>query len=227
MNKLIDSLRIVAATVLAFFPIMGMALINIFILDFTMNTISITLVIVLQLASFALGYEIFKTIIKLGVMDFITKLFATPKLDLLIPTKDAETQLFDAHQFLSLFHSGQLNFQEGVLRIWGDWRGRELGQRTRVETIDYDKSSTQMKMVFKNGNILRVVNPKNIFYSTTYFKIQQADTIQWEWKSKDKAEMNYFFYEKLNNEILTTSSVKWNDLKKHTSLGEAAMIFLY
>ena len=143
---------------------------------------------------------------------------------IIAPGPDSGCKKYSASEYTRTFNSNENLFKKGTIRIWGDWRGRNLNKEHEIDSITF--SENKLTVLFKNQLFLIISNPGIILESKTFLKVFSADSVSWNWKeSKSKREL-YFNYKKCENEIITETNSEWKSVKMDIISGMDALLML-
>lgn len=181
--------------------------------------------IIFILLGLFLGYIVYITARRRGFDEFSTALNASPDLDNLEPTADSDFRKLDTQEYFEKFTTGNRLCSGGYIRIWGDFRSRQLDIYNEISQVKLDMSDV-LTIEFTNNNKVTIVNPKAIYESTTYLKILEASEIIWEWVDNETNKKLYFNYRVEKRSIRTKTNSDWKSYKIDTLLGEPA-IFIF
>jgi len=229
MSRLSKILRHIVASFFGLIVFAGLSLIGVLIIYTSDNDNDIGLIISLALALLGLylGYKIYVVILRRGILEFLTAIHATPTLDNLPLTDQSDVKQLSAQEFAEKFRNKENIFSGGIIRIWGDWEGRNLESINELLSVDYEKNEEILKIVFLNNSKLTIWRPDNVFESESYLKINEAEKIKWEWLSNiDKNTYNYFLYEIDGKEVRIKTNANWNSNKYDTILGQPALFMI-
>jgi len=174
-----------------------------------------------------LGYKIYAVILRRGILEFLTAIHATPTLDNLPLTDQTDVKQLSAQEFAERFSNKENIFTGGIIRIWGDWEGRDLESINELSRVEHEMNEGILKIVFLNNNKLTIWHPDYVFESESYLKINEAEKIKWEWLSNiDKNSYNYFIYELDSKEVKIRTNTKLNSNKYDTILGQPALFMV-
>ncbi len=172
------------------------------------------------------GFYVFKTVMQVGVIKFMSTNASSPDLDNLKVTPSDGYQIIEIEKFVESFDKEPTDFYGGNVKIWGDWQGRDLEKINEISAVEYEKESSVLSLNFKNGNKLLITKPNLIIAGKTYLKIVKAEKIEWQWETV-LTNCNFITYTLNEKEIEMHSNVKWSSLRTFLSIGEPALMILY
>ena len=225
MKTLREILSIIASGFYGLITIAGLGLLGFLFYDGIKGFSGILLFIVFILLGLFLGYVVYITARRRGFIEFATAVKATPDLDNLEPTSDSDFRKLNANDYFENSSKGDRLFSGGFIRIWGDFRSRQLNIHNEISQVKLDMSDV-LVIEFTNNNKVTIVNPKTIFESASYLKILEATEIIWEWIDTDSNQRFYFNYLVNKRSIKTKTNSDWKSYKIDTILGQPA-IFIF
>jgi len=225
MKTLRNILSIIESGFFGLMTIAGLGFLGFLFYNEIQGSLGIFLFILFILLGLFLGYAVFITARRQGLVKFLTAVNASPDLDNLEPASDSDFRKLNAQEYFEKFSSGDKLFSGGYIRIWGDFRSRQLDIHNEISRVKLDMSDV-LVIEFTNSNKLTIVNPKTIFESTSYLKILEASEIIWEWIDKNSDQRFYFNYLVNKRSIKTKTNSDWKSYKIDTILGQPA-IFIF
>jgi len=208
-------------------PIIGFGIIGMAIYASLPNALGVLSIGVLICLGAWLGYSIFKKVTRVGPIELMTALSASPELDNLIPVADSDTQLLAPSEYACAIKKKENRFTGGSIRVYGDWFGMPYAQFHEIETADYKPLNKELIIRFIGGEVLTISRPKHIFDSTRYMKILNADAIRLEWLSHDEVnqkDLNYLYYKKIDQQVNLETNIVALESGTETSLGDPAIV---
>ena len=175
------------------------------------------------LAGLFFWYQIYITASRRGIAEFVSRQDASPDLDNLAPTSNSNYRKLTAREYFDLHQKGELLFKGGSLRIWGDFRERQLETAHLIDRVQLDEPNT-LQLLFSSGNRLTIHKPETILESPTYLKILSANSIKWEWFDEQQKRTCYFSYHLQNSRISTYTNSSWESHDMDILLGEPAVV---
>lgn len=172
------------------------------------------------------GFYVFKTVIQVGVIKFMSTNASSPDLDNLKAIPSDSYQSMKIEKLVESFKQEPADFNGGNVKIWGDWQGRDLEKINEINAIEYEEEGNILTISFKNGNKLLITNPDLIIAGKTYLKIIKAEKIEWQWETI-LADFKFTTYTPNEKKIETKSNTKWSSLRTFLSIGEPALMILY
>jgi len=225
MKTLRNILAIIVSGFYGLITITGLGIVGFLLYDGIKGSLGIFLFIIFILLGLFLGYAVYIIARRQGLVTFLTAVNASPDLDNLEPASDSDFRKLNAQEYFEKFASGDKLFSGGYMKIWGDFRSRQLDIFNEISLVKLNMSDVLM-IEFTNGNKVTIVNPKTIFESTTYLKILEAKEIIWEWIDKNSNQRFYFNYLVNKRSIKTKTNSDWRSNKIDTILRQPA-IFIY
>lgn len=175
-----------------------------------------------------LGFEIFQKVQRVGIVDFMSVVAASPDLDNLDPTTDSKTRQLTPGQLASLVRKDRHVCRGGTLKVFGDWHGRPYRNFLEIRQINYDKRQKQMLISFSKNTRLIIDEPDHILESPSVLKILSAKGARVEfWHQKEHApvERSYFKnYRVSGNRLETDTNIDWVEQKMDAVIGQDALI---
>ena len=148
---------------------------------------------------------------------------ASPDLDTLLPTVGDGILKLSAKELQIMFETDQFNIvKEMTISIWGDWDGRKLNHKHELEHILFNEENDVLTFCFKDGCLLKVKAPENIFLASSYLKVLNAKEILWQTPSNNQMP-NRYSYLKTKSGIKTKSNTQWKPHKFDMGLGMNAL----
>lgn len=222
------ALNFISGIFLGLGPIIGLGLLGIAIYAGYPSTPGIVIASLPLLAGIWIGYNIFKKVLIVGPIEFMSAKHASSDLDNLIPGDDSKTKLISASEYVNSIKQKTNLFQGGSMRIYGDWFGKPYDNLHKVVGADYDDSLNELIIRFSEGEVLTIVNPKNIFEASTFMKILEADSIKLEFlhATQDQTANNkyYLLYRYMKSKVKAETNVDWYKPSFDTSLGAPAIV---
>lgn len=192
------------------------------------NFIGITILVVLEILAFWVGFKIFKRVQILGPSEWLTFIHASPDLDNLEPTKDSATKRKSPEELVNQINLKENTCKGGTIRIFGDWLGRPYDNYHELNTAQFDQTLNLLTLHFTKGEQLEIYNPEHIFEASTFLKIVKADSIKLTFFDPNKTqtkENQYLRDYRLNDKKITTkASPNWYKPTFDVSLGEPALM---
>jgi hypothetical protein len=225
MKTLRNILSILISGFYGLITIAGLGFLGFLFYDGIKGFLGILLFVIFILLGLFLGYVVFITARRRGFVEFATAINASPDLDNLEPTSDSYFRKLNTQEYFEKLTNGDKLFSGGYIRIWGDFRSRQLDIFNEINRVRLDMSDV-LVIEFTNDNKVTIVNPNTIFESTSYLKILEATEIIWEWIDKDSKERFYFNYLVNKRSIKTKTNSDWKSYKIDTILGQPA-IFIF
>ncbi|MGK0364686.1 MAG: hypothetical protein ACI85O_001744 [Saprospiraceae bacterium] len=172
------------------------------------------------------GFYVFKTVMQVGVMKFMSTNSASSDLDNLEATRSDSFQTIEIEKLVESFEREPTHFHGGNVKIWGDWQGRDLENINEITTIEYEDESSILTITFKNGNKLLLTNPQWIIAGKTYLKNVRSEKVEWQWE-RVLEDTKFTTYTRKEKKIETNSNMKWSSLRTFVSIGEPALMISY
>jgi hypothetical protein len=205
--------------------IAGLGILGFLFYNEIQGSLGIFLFILFILLGLFLGYAVFITARRQGLVMFLTAVNASPDLDNLEPASNSDFRRLNAQEYFENFARGDKLFSGGYMKIWGDFRSRQLDIFNEISCVKLNMPDV-LVIEFRNDNKVTIVNPKTIFESTSYLKILQATEIVWEWIDKDSNKRFNFNYLVNKRFIKTRTNSDWKSNKIDMTLGQPA-IFIF
>lgn len=218
-------MNIITGSILGLAPILLGGLFSVFIYDAWPNQYGIIGIGIVMLLSFLLSYSIFSTISRIGGNEFISRVWASPDLDNLIPPEGGDVKLLELDEIEAHFLNEKI-FSECSITLWGDWQGKPYVPNQEVKNVNYEKAEEALIIEFKSGSKLRVLKPEKLIIAPSYLKILRASEIVWDTQLKlnkksdpENVSKKYIYSKK---RILTYSDPR-GKISFHASLGAIAV----
>jgi hypothetical protein len=225
MNKPINFLTGILAGLA---PLVIAGIFGVLIYNELPNTAGIFIGVLLGLLAAWLGFEIFQKVQRVGIVDFVSVVVASPDLDNLEPTEGSKTKRRSPGELADLTHKNRHLFKGGSLKIFGDWHGEPYRNFLELLRIDYDEQEKQMVINFSKNTKLIIDEPDHILESPSVLKILSAKAVRIEfWHQKEHApvERSYFkSYRVAGNCLETDTNIDWTDQQIDAAVGQDALI---
>lgn len=213
---------------LGILPVTGAALIGLFIYNDFPNMVGISICATLLILSTYVGYQIFRKIQIIGLIEFVTATTASPELDNLELSPSSSTKKRTAEEISHLISINQNLIQSGCIRIFNDWYGKPFELELVLDCSKYDSEQDLLTIKFNSGEFLEIFAPREIQESTTFLKIIDANRIKLSNANYGRShisERSYFLdYVKLANSFETKSNLDWRKPFFDVSLGSPALV---
>jgi hypothetical protein len=98
-------------------------------------------------------------------------------LDELEPTEGDGVLKLTPEELLDSFLKNKIELGECTISIYGDWEGRKLNVRHKLTSVEFHSKKNILTLSFSDNCLLKIRNPKLIFYTSSYFKIVKATEI--------------------------------------------------
>lgn len=226
MKTITEIFRIIYALVVGFLASLGIGVFAVLILDKNRNVLGIVPTMVIGLFALFVGYQIYNTVRRRGVADFVNALKASPDMDNLDPSDDSMVRKVSVKEFVDFVNEGNNFFKGRNIRIWGDWNGRKLENIHQLKRAKYKDGERLLEIAFRDKSQVYIWNPQRIIETDTYLKILKADKVRWEWKSINQKSVFYYDYRVENGKIKTGTNSDWKGDEMDTLLGEPAIFML-
>jgi hypothetical protein len=181
-------------------------------------------VIILGLAVVA-AYYAYMFAASQGLIDTMGADTFSSDLDNLTPVESDTLRKLSPETLVSNFAQGEHWFKGGNLKVWDDYKKRQLDQYSDIANIHYDPSEHLLTIDFKNQNQLCVWHPDKIYETSTYLKVISASKVVWKWGYKYQHEY-YFEYVLQDKKIVTNTNVNWKVGIYDLSVAHPAVIIL-
>lgn len=208
------------AIIQAIITFSGLALISVVLYYKTPQPFNYLLGLIALVISFFVARFVYRLFIKRGVLETMTGDNATFDLDELEPTPGSGVHKIDASELPAAFANDLFFPQHVSLCIWGDWNGRALNQKHKINGIYFDNDKNILSFEFHNKYLLKIRSPKTVLYSSSYIKITNATEVLWQVSSYKKKQYSYL---NAGKKILTKSNTKWKPDNLDFGIGKNAI----
>jgi len=192
------------------------------------NFTSLIISALILIFSFWLGFQIFKKIQSIGLIEFLTATHASPDMDNLQPSKESGIKCLDAIDYSNSFTEGTNLCKGGTLRIYGAWYGKPYENNRTIIATKFNQKTNTLEFTFSNFEKMVITNPSKIMEGEYYLKVMEANKISIrvnkDENESDKIEPSFLEYTQSNKEIIIQSNMK--NIKNHRdiSLGSPALM---
>lgn len=145
--------------------------------------------------------------------------FSSPDLDHLVPTVGSGVKEIEKEELAKLYQTGAWKPDTGALKIWGDWKEKNLDKPKKLTAIAFNKKTNQLVISFNIGRV-QVLSPRTIHITSSSLKIMYADKILWNWEGKSA-----LIYEKVGHEIKRTSNIELKLSEFDIDIAQPALMF--
>ena len=96
---------------------------------------------------------------------------------------------------------GDLKFNGGTLRFWGNWFGRPMDNYHEIKNVEFYIEKNILILTFNEEEKLKIWNPSSLEIEKKELRIKRADKILFEWHlyGEDKIGENLRFESYTNN----------------------------
>lgn len=171
------------------------------------------------------AYMTYSFTVSQGVLTAIGGETFSSDLDTLEPIESDGVRKLSAQALADNFAQGEHWFKGGTLRLWDDYKKRQLNESNVIESIHYDPDEEVLVIDFKNQNQLTVWHPAKIYEASTYLKIIRASKVVWKWDYQHQHQY-YFEYVKEDKRIATRTNIDWIIGRFDLSVAHPAVIIL-
>ena len=226
MQTIIEAFKSVAAVVMGMLAAAAVGLFGLLIYDKNRDVLGMVLACFVALLALYVGYQVYRTVKRRGVLEFSAAVQASPDMDNLEPLADGEVRQLSVTEYVALLNSGQSFFKGGFIRLWGDWKGRRLEDVHEIRKVNYYASEKLLRICFDHEAQLSLWNPQIITESPDYLKILKADRLRWEWKSGQHLYECYYDYSMEKNKIVIDTNTDWKGDGMDVLMGAPALMML-
>jgi hypothetical protein len=209
-------------------PIALAAFLGLFFYSAFPNILGLLVISTALLLAIWLGVSIFKQTQKVGIMEFISAVHASPEADNLEPEPDGETKRRAPAQLADLINRNENLLKHGSLRIYGDWFGNPFERKHTITRAKLNQDSNILTLIFSRGEKLEIFNPMHILEASTFLKIIDAERVKlsfYNLESPESEKISFFLdYRKENKKIATNTNVDWYKPKFDVSLSAPALM---
>lgn len=146
-------------------------------------------------------------------------------LDNLTPVESDTLRKLSPEALAANFAQGEHWFEGGKLKVWDDYKKRQLDQYSDIANISYNPNEDLLTIDFKNQNQLCVWYPAKIYEASTYLKVIEASKVVWKWGYQYQHEY-YFEYVLQDKKIVTNTNINWKVGIYDLSVAHPAVIIL-
>ena len=150
--------------------------------------------VISAIVGIGLFFGITKTVLEIGITNFITAAHATPELNYLKPAAGDDYNIGTPQQLVNAFDKKQLKNTKGLIRIWGSKKSYQLSEWLIIKAIRFDEENEVLYLDFYERNQLIVHQPQNLLISTTNFTIIKANKIEWNWEGGKRQKKAVYTY---------------------------------
>ncbi len=225
MKPFENILTTIAALFFGLIAFIGLVVIGYFFYDTFSGFWGVLASLIIILLGLYVGYDVFITVKRRGVAEFSSRIHASPELNNLDPHPDSKTKKLSIDEFMNKYKNSDNHFLGGRIKIWGDFKSRELDSFNKIEKIEY-LDTQRIIITFDSGNKLTVWNPKIIFQAPTFLKILNSNRIKWEWVDTKTGKKHFFDYRLINDKIVTETNSDWKSYEIDTLLSHPALLLV-
>lgn len=225
-NNVEKAFNLIFGIFLGVLPLIGVAILGIFIYDYQPNFKGIAVITVMAASTTYIGVKIFQKIYAYGIIEYLTRIQATYSLDNLHPTSDSNIQVRNPADLAHLIATNEHLCKSGTLKIFGDWFGEPYEGKHRIVDAEFDGGSSVLTIFFEDGEILTIWNPEHIHEADSYLKIIAADKVKLEWWDNDSKSPHFKTYEKAKRKINVSTNSPEPRWKTDVSPAQAALVIL-
>ena len=160
---------------------------------------------------------------KRGIIASMSGDNASYELDDLIPTEDDQFRELNPFTLEKNFRTKKNLFHAGKVSIWGDWQGRGLDKKLKIEEITFYHEKDILVIKFEEKHTLKVRSPQGIYEADTYLKILKAKEVLWKTPGSGITRSFTYSYLATKNGIKTKSNTSWKPHKYDIGLGLSAI----
>ncbi|AHM59279.1 hypothetical protein D770_05060 [Flammeovirgaceae bacterium 311] len=226
MKTIIEAIRMTIAVGMGILASFAIGILGLLIYDKNRGFVGILITALVGLLAIYVGYQVYKTARRRGILEFSAAVHTSPDMDNLEPSGNSEVRRVNIREYVGFVNNGEDLFKGGYLRIWGDWKGRDLEQIHSIKEARYVNSENLFQIIFQDESQVSVWNPQIITESPTYLKILKAGKVRWEWKSSNHSDKSYYDYFRENKRIRTETNTDWKDDPIDVLLGEPALLII-
>ncbi|MGB0431248.1 MAG: hypothetical protein ACPGLV_12300 [Bacteroidia bacterium] len=188
------------------------------------NAVGISIIIVLTLLAVWIGINVFKKVYVIGPIEFLTAVHATPDLDQLIPTSESKTRLIKPDEYAQLILKGNHLFKGGSVRIFGEWFSPPHNSKLLIKSANFTSDSNYLSLKLSNNTLLEIQNPINLFESTTFLKISDAQKVKITWTESPEQTTAYTIEYIKKADSIKTIQQNISTKTPNVSIGKPALI---
>lgn len=214
--------RFVSAIFTALLPFIGLNIVGLFIINDNPNLLGYSISALILVVSILISVWIHRRVMKMGVLQFISAVSASPDLNNPMPTENSDHKLRRPEEIAFLINQNKNLCLGGSLQFFGDFykiHGEHFHKLVKSEYSAYDKKLT---FHFDEGELVEIYRPNTITEGTTYLKIKEASRILFQFKIDGNP--SFLDYRKSENEI--TLKGDNDELTKNTGASLSAPAFM-
>jgi len=199
-------------TIIAFFqallPLLGFGVISAVIYSDLPTPYNILVSITLFILGIYVSLSIFNMMMRRGVISVMSADNATFDLDELEPTEGDGVLKLTPEELRNNFLENKIELGECTVSIYGDWEGRQLNIKHKLNSVEFNSEKNTLTLSFSDNCLLKIRNPRLIFYTSSYLKIIKATEILWQ--IPDDLRSHYqFSYLNTGKKIKTKTNTDW------------------
>jgi len=218
--------NLICGIALGILPLLGAAFLGIFIYDYQPNLTGIAVITAITLPTLYIGFRIVQKVYFYGIIEYLTRIQATPSLDNLQPTSDSNIKLRNPADLVHLIATNEHLCKIGSIKIFGDWFGEPYEGKYKIVDAEFDGDSSVLTIYFEAGEMLTIWNPEHIHEADSYLKIIAADKVKLEWRDNNSHTPYFKTYEKKKRKVDVATNSPEPRWKTDVSLAQAALIIL-
>ncbi|MFT6842365.1 MAG: hypothetical protein ACJASR_001132 [Psychroserpens sp.] len=200
--------RTIVAFFQAFLPLIGFSIVSALIYSDLPAPYNILISVTLFTLGIYVSRSIFNMMMRRGVLAVMSADNATFDLDELEPTEGDGVLKLTPEELLNSFLKNEIELGECTISIYGDWEGRKLNVKHKLTSVEFHSIKNTLTLLFSDNCLLKIRNPKLIFYTSSYLKIVKATEILWQ-ITDDFRVYKKFSYLNTGKNIKTKSNTDW------------------
>ena len=213
-------------TIIAFFqsllPLIGFGIIGLAIytgLESPFNIIIAGIFIILGLFVSRLLFNMMR---RRGIISVMSGSNSAYELNELEPVEGDGVTKLTPEELQNIFKENKFDLKECTLSIWGDWEGRQLDFKHKIQSIEYNSEKNILSIQFFDNCILKVKKPRVILSADSYLKIVKATEILWQ-VPENSGSYSQYSYLNSGGKIITKSNTDWKPHKYDIGIGMNAL----
>lgn len=169
--------RVIFGFLCALTPLFGVAGMAPLLYAALPNYYGIGLAVLLLALGLLFSIYIFKMVLRVGAVDFVSARFATPGLDKLQLSPDSKTKEISAAQLVEDVLGQTVPCKTGSIQIFGDWYGQSYSKKFTVLGASYLDKGAILELTFDQGLSIQLNNVGRIHVAPSFIKIFTSDHV--------------------------------------------------
>lgn len=212
--------RNILAVIQAVFTLLGFCILGVVFLDELSSPFNWIITTLLFFIGIYVSIKVYRIIMRRGYISAISGNNSTYELDQLKPIPGSGVFEFMPEELTQFFADDKLSIKKGSIAIWGDWDGRFLNKKHKLNIIQFDKNILTLHFGEKCQLVIR--NPLTIHCTDNYLKIINAKEVLWQVEN-EKGDYDKFCYLNTGERIETKSNTDWKPKREDLGIGMNAI----